>query len=311
MKSDRLFQVIDVIIPTKNSESTLDECLQALSGEPVNVFIVDAYSTDDTVKIAEKYGVNIILEPPSSGPGSKRAVACNEGLKYSTSEIVGFIDSDTIVPSGWATGLSCYLTMSKNVGAVSSGCLPNEDTNLSKAFGKLITFGSTHGRNFERLAVIESAPGYNGMYLRAAIDEAGGFNEDIGGCEDWELNKRIRENFYLIMGVPKYPVNHKERGCIEDFSKQMYGYGWSRSRLWKVTGHFTFLHALPSILLCLVALWWPFGSMLVVLSVAVNKILQVTLAKTSNKMPSKLVFLGALGVMGLSWAFGYLKGLIE
>ena len=83
--------------------------------------------------------------------------------------------------------------------------------------------------------MIDSAPGYNGVYLRAAIDAVGGFNEKIGGCEDWELNKRIRKAGYRILGVPECPVNHKERGRAVDFAKQMFGYGWSRSRLLKVT----------------------------------------------------------------------------
>ncbi len=305
--------MIDVIIPTKNSEVTLGECLEALLLQvpPIHVIVVDAHSTDRTREIAKDFGVTVIDEPPSTGPGSKRAVACNEGLKYSISEIVGLIDSDTIVSFSWAADLSNYLNPLRSVAAVTSGCVSLDGTKLSKAINRLIQFGSTHARMFDKVTVIDSAPGYNGVYLRAAIDEAGGFNEDIGGCEDWELNKRIRELGYHILGVPECPVNHKERGRAVDFAKQMFGYGWSRSRLWKVTGHFTWLHALPSILLCLVGLWWPIGSILVVSSVAVNKIIQYTLAKTSEKMPETLVFLGCFVIMGLSWAFGYLKGLVD
>jgi len=289
--------MMDVIIPTKDAAEHLETCLVSLKRQttPVNILIVDAYSKDGTRRIAEQHGATVYNEPPSDTPGSRRAVACNEGLRHSTSRLVGFVDADTEMPPQWAEELSKYFEI-HGVAAVTSGCVGQAEGKLGEAIKRLIQFGSTHARNFNEATDIESCPGYNSIYRRKAIDEVGGFNEEIGGCEDWELNKRIRDRGYKILGVPGSPVVHHERKTAKAFSQQMYGYAWSRARLAKVTGPFTPLHATPL----------PF-----IVLYPVKKILTNTLDQMSEKMPAKTTLFLAFLLMGTSWAHGYIKGLFD
>jgi glycosyltransferase involved in cell wall biosynthesis len=59
--------LVSVIIPTKNSESTIDYCLRSIRGQTytnIEVIVVDNYSRDKTEEVAQKYGKVL-----SKGPG--------------------------------------------------------------------------------------------------------------------------------------------------------------------------------------------------------------------------------------------------
>lgn len=301
---------LDVIIPTKNSGDIIRECLIALRAQTieVNIILVDANSTDETVHIALEYGAKIVNEPPSNVKGSRRAVACNEGLKYSTAPLVGFIDSDTIVPETWAEDLIPYIINKPNIGAVTSGCISLEADALSRAISKVIKLGSTHARNFEEITKIDSCPGYNNIYLREAIDKAGGYSENIGGCEDWELNYRIRKMGYDIIGVPESPVEHRERRTLKQFSSQMKGYGWSRGRLLRVKHIFTPLHMLPSLTL-IVLLLLPFVSLMTTLflMLGLGLFIPTFFLLVENGEYILIIFT----IMQISWAIGYIDGVLH
>ncbi len=307
--------MLDVIVPTKNSEKDLDDCLQALRDQttPVHILIVDAHSTDNTTQIAVKHGATVIPEPPSDVRGSRRAVACNEGLNHSMAPVVGFIDSDTIVPEKWAEDLIPNVLNNPNVGAVTSGCVSQETDPLSRAVSKVIKLGSTHARGFEDIFKIDSCPGYNSIYLREALDWVGGFSEDIGGCEDWELNLRIRRAGWNIIGVPESPVEHRERQSLRSFAKQMYGYGWSRGRLLRVKHIFTPLHILPSLTL-LGLLILPFVSLEATILLVMGVMLFIPLfmlfvdtGAVSNTWATLLILI-VFATQQLSWAVGYAVG---
>ena len=139
---------MDVIIPTKNCAHVLEDCLKSLREqiEPVNIIVVDANSKDGTREIARKYRATLIDEPPSDVKGSRRAVACNEGLRNSNSELVAFLDSDTEVPPTWSRDMVAYFNRNadEKIAAITSGCTANEDTKLSKAISQIIKVSSTH-----------------------------------------------------------------------------------------------------------------------------------------------------------------------
>lgn len=54
---------ISVIILTKNEEKNIGDCLESIKNFAKRIIIVDSGSQDGTVKIAEKYGVDIYFNP--------------------------------------------------------------------------------------------------------------------------------------------------------------------------------------------------------------------------------------------------------
>jgi glycosyltransferase involved in cell wall biosynthesis len=91
--------LLSIVIPTLNSEKTLEACLfaildQAFPREQYEIIIADAGSSDETRAIAKRFGVDKIVENPlRTGEAGK-----TEGIKASCGEIIALIDSDNILP---------------------------------------------------------------------------------------------------------------------------------------------------------------------------------------------------------------------
>ncbi len=89
-----------VIVPTRNEESRLKACLDALMNQKTKylyeIIIVDTKSTDNTISIAEKYNCIIIHEPISG-----RNIARKTGTEHAKGKIICFTEADCIVPENW------------------------------------------------------------------------------------------------------------------------------------------------------------------------------------------------------------------
>jgi glycosyltransferase involved in cell wall biosynthesis len=88
---------VSVVIPTLNSARYLEECLGSVRAQEytgrVDLIIVDAGSTDDTLEIARRFGAERILENPLKTGEAGKAV----GLRATEGELVLSLDSDNVV----------------------------------------------------------------------------------------------------------------------------------------------------------------------------------------------------------------------
>ena len=88
---------VSVIIPTYNSERTIEKCLKSIkkqSYQNVEVILVDGGSTDNTINISRKYDT-VIYEKLGSG----MAEATNYGVDKSQGKYIYRVDSDVILDS--------------------------------------------------------------------------------------------------------------------------------------------------------------------------------------------------------------------
>ncbi len=92
------FPSISVILPTLNAARTLERCLAAIRAqdyprELVEIVMADAGSTDGTLAIAERYGVErIVPNPLRTGEAGKAAA-----IGASSGAILALVDSDNIL----------------------------------------------------------------------------------------------------------------------------------------------------------------------------------------------------------------------
>ncbi|MFH0702202.1 MAG: glycosyltransferase family 2 protein [bacterium] len=84
---------ISAIIHTYNSEKYLEECLQSVSSVD-EIIICDMYSTDRTIKIAEKFGCKIIYHENIGFADPAR----NFAISHAANEWILVVDSDEIIP---------------------------------------------------------------------------------------------------------------------------------------------------------------------------------------------------------------------
>lgn len=97
--------MVSIVIPTLNSERTLDACLDAILSQDYprrdyEIVIADAGSSDRTLEIARAHGVDTICENPlKTGEAGKAA-----GIKVARGEFIALIDSDNLLPArDWLT----------------------------------------------------------------------------------------------------------------------------------------------------------------------------------------------------------------
>lgn len=87
---------VSIIIPTLNEAQCLGRTLRHLSilvPAAREVLVIDAGSSDETVAIAQKAGVSVIVAKKSG-----RAAQMNQGAEVATGEILCFLHADTLVP---------------------------------------------------------------------------------------------------------------------------------------------------------------------------------------------------------------------
>ena len=79
---------MSVVIPTLNSERTIQVVVRSVLSVADEVIVVDSYSTDRTVEIAEKEGAKVIQVNGS------RLIARIEGVKAAKGNYVVNLDAD-------------------------------------------------------------------------------------------------------------------------------------------------------------------------------------------------------------------------
>ncbi len=83
--------LVSIVIPTLNSDRTLEACLQAIESQdytPIEVIVVDGESLDDTLSIARRHKVNLV-----SGRHGLLESRCI-GIERSKGDPVVMLDSD-------------------------------------------------------------------------------------------------------------------------------------------------------------------------------------------------------------------------
>jgi glycosyltransferase involved in cell wall biosynthesis len=83
---------LSIVIPAKNEEIGLNKLLPKLQRQysQAEIIIINDGSTDNTVKICQKYGVKVISHPYSLGNGA----AIKTGARNSSNDITVFMDAD-------------------------------------------------------------------------------------------------------------------------------------------------------------------------------------------------------------------------
>lgn len=113
--------LISIAIPALNEDKHIKSCLQSVFNQnyPKNkleVFIVDAGSTDDTLKIVSRYPVKIIKNVEGDTHIGKML-----GLKHSTGDFYVYLDADVrLRGKNWFTQMLVPLMDDQNIVAVAS-----------------------------------------------------------------------------------------------------------------------------------------------------------------------------------------------
>jgi len=202
-----------VIIRTKNSEKTIERCLESLGRQlmkPKDVILVDSGSTDLTLYKANKFEVKIIYYPKDEEFNYSKAI--NIGIKKATSDYililsshVEFLDKNSI---GWM-----YKRLKANSSCITVSMVRTDNRNqitcddIEKIKKRKITLETFSG---------QAMYNFCSLIRKSSWDEYH-FNENLLRCEDqeWAYNFLNKNFFTEIILKPniyyKNPYYNKQK----------------------------------------------------------------------------------------------------
>ncbi len=220
---------VTVVVPVRDRLADLERCLRAL-GTGLPVVVVDDGSSDASgvAATSSAHGARLVRREVSGGPGSARNVA----LETIRTELVAFLDSDCVVPTGWVPALAGHF-----------------DDPLVAAVAPRIVAVAGPGRSAAaRYAVARSpldlgdraglvAPGAHVSYVptaalvvrRAALGS--GFDEQLRYGEDVDLVWRLAAGGWRVRYEPTVRVEHREPASWASLLRRRFQYGTSAAPL--------------------------------------------------------------------------------
>lgn len=185
---------VTIVIPAKNEEENIARCLESVNlleypAQQMKLIVVDNLSSDKTVEVAQKMGATVV----TSNALSVAAVR-NAGAKYCESDLIAFLDADTVVPPDWLKVGVSFLKPS-DVSAVGFAMRPprSGSTWVENVWYGLSSLSAAKGtRNVEWLA------SFNLIVKRDCYQRVKGFDESLISCEDVDFGYKLNEFSHLV-----------------------------------------------------------------------------------------------------------------
>jgi len=208
--------LVSVIIPTKNSERTLDKCLKSVKNQTypnIEIIVVDNNSIDKTKEIAKKYTDKVYNRGP------ERSAQTNYGVKKASSKYVYKIDSDFVLDKEVVS--QCINKVREGFDAVVVHNTPYTKVSWIAKVRKfevdMYKYDITHS---------------SARFVKKKVyNDIGGFNEEITAGEDYDFQNKLNRYGYktgfieaeaLHLGEPKHLIPHLKK--YFDYGKDFVNY---------------------------------------------------------------------------------------
>lgn len=294
---------VSVIVPARNAAAVLPRTLTAIREQdyPNLIEVVVAAADDQTAAAAED--VTVIRNPSGSTP-----TGLNLGLAATHGEVVVRCDAHSVLPQGYVSRAVEILlrTGAANVGGMQ---VPVGETTWQRAIAAAMSspFGAGDARY--RIGGEEGPVDtvYLGVFRRASLEAVGGFDETFARNQDYELNHRLRAAGEIVWFDPDLRVEYRPRDSVRALARQYLDYGRAKRLFWRTHPRSLRLRQVAPPLLVmtlgaslLVSLWLP-----VVLLIPLAYVVALLGAGVVSRSGT-LRTATALGVMHLSWGWGFL-----
>lgn len=201
--------LLSIVIQTKNEECYLPSLLDSIKKQnfrgEYELIVADAGSTDSTRKIAKTFGCRVI------NGGKKHAEGINEGAKAAKSEIILFLDADTVLPQNFL--MSNYSEFIKKQLDLATCCA----SPMSKHPIDLLV------QELANLSVITKIKlyifGFCFMITKKKFFELGGFDESVAWFDDLAFSNKLppKIKFAKLPVRVKVSVRRREKIGMKNF----------------------------------------------------------------------------------------------
>jgi GT2 family glycosyltransferase len=225
---------VSVVMPVRNEERHLAESVrhvlsQDYPGEFELVLAVGP-SADRTEQITRDLAAAEPRLTVVANPTGQIPAALNAAVRTARHAVIARVDGHAMLPPGYLRTAVAALaeTGAADVGGVmaAEGVTPFQQA-VAWAMTSKAGVGSAAFHTGGGAGLTLSV--YLGVYQRAAIERAGGWDEGMLRAEDWELNHRIRARGGTIWFTPDLRVTYRPRASVRTLASQYFHYGrWRR-----------------------------------------------------------------------------------
>ena len=196
--------LVSIIITTKNEEKNIANCLESIRRQtyPQNlleVIVVDNGSTDQTKQISRKYTAKVFDKGP------ERSAQRNYGMKMARGKYLMYLDADMIlsptVIEKAVEKLSPVSNIQYPVSSIPPVALYIPEVILGNSYWSRV-------RRFERSFYDGTVIDCVRVVRKDIFERAGGFDLQMTGPEDWDLDKKIRQAGKV--DIISSPIYHNE-----------------------------------------------------------------------------------------------------
>jgi glycosyltransferase involved in cell wall biosynthesis len=219
--------ILSVAVCAYNEERRLPECLDALARldyPQLEVLVCDDGSTDDTLKIAERYPFKV-LALPHGGLSNAR----NAAMDVASGDVIVYLDADAYCHPEWPYHLALSM---EDEGVVGTGG-PNLPVENAGRIEQAVA--SSPGSPVEVLITSDRAehvPGCNMAYRLGDLRAIGGFDSTyVSAGDDVDVCWRLLDRGGQIAFSAAAQVRHHRRDTVRGYLRQQRGYGRSEGLL--------------------------------------------------------------------------------
>lgn len=196
-------KLVSIAIPTFNCEKNLLECLESIKKQtyqPIEIIVVDSFSTDNTAKIAQKYGtVYSYGRDPKQVHAFGAPYQRNYGAQKAKGEYLYWLDSDMRLPPDLIE--TCVKALETQ----------NADAVIIPELSVGVSFWAKC-RRLEKECYNQSPHSYTDtarFMKRKTWKTLGGIDPQLGGADDFDLQIKLDKNGYKTIKIKK-AVLHNE-----------------------------------------------------------------------------------------------------
>jgi succinoglycan biosynthesis protein ExoA len=317
---------VTVVVPARNEEDSLDECLVALrkqSETRLQIIVVDGDSEDGTTDVVRRHAAEddrilLLHNPLRTVPYS-----LNVALEAAEADLLVRVDAHATVPPEYVARAADLLESGDwgGVGGVKRGVgrTPAGKAVAAAMASRFGVGGSVYHWGTEPQEV-DHVP--FGAYPVALAREIGGWGEEFTVNQDFEFDQRIRATGHPILFDPGLVIDWESRQTVRDLWKQYRRYGKGKVKVAaRHPASVRVRHLLPPALVA-------YGAVAVLaaatgavdrrwVALAVTPYPAAVLAAsalTAGEVddPAGRVFLpGAFAAMHVGWGLGFWEGLLD
>lgn len=224
---------VSVVLPVLNEAGEIDEALTLIAGQTYGdfeVLVADGGSTDSTREIVERWIKRDSRVQLVHNPRRLQSAGLNSALSIARGDYLVRLDGHSFVEADYVE--RCVSLLDDTGADVVGGRMEPRTADSIVAKGIGLANRSRWGAGPARFHVGGSSGPAETVYLGAfragRVRSLGGWAEDVGVNEDFELNHRVRQAGGVVWLDVNLAVGYRPRGSFGSVARQYFRYGRSK-----------------------------------------------------------------------------------